>query len=237
MRVDCNEVGFTGSNVEAICRIAQSTKKTEDHTKGFIGEKGIGFKSVFKVADVVWISSNNYSFKFDREKILGMITPIWDPFPIDHLQPGKTQFYLLMAAQSDELNIKKELESLDSTLLLFLRKLRRIKISTTSSLHFSQHDEPQHCVVLSRSRREICGGEALELRRRDGDASTSDLYIIIRHNVTNLPIEEKRPKVSESEIVLAFPVNTSNQPVVRDQKVHAFLPIRRYGFAVRLGHL
>lgn len=55
--VGCNELGFTAANVEAICRIAASTKKVEGSQKGYIGEKGIGFKSVFKVADSVWIKS------------------------------------------------------------------------------------------------------------------------------------------------------------------------------------
>ena len=53
----CNEQGFSAANVKAIYRIAGSTKKVEGAAKGYIGEKGIGFKSVFKVADVVWVKS------------------------------------------------------------------------------------------------------------------------------------------------------------------------------------
>ncbi|KAK6410617.1 hypothetical protein LTR95_018195, partial [Oleoguttula sp. CCFEE 5521] len=66
--VACNEVGFTPANVRAICRIADSTKKIESAHKGYIGEKGIGFKSVFKVADVVSIQSGAVSFQFDKTK-------------------------------------------------------------------------------------------------------------------------------------------------------------------------
>lgn len=33
-------------NVRAICSVAHSTKKNTGSGKGFIGEKGIGFKSV-----------------------------------------------------------------------------------------------------------------------------------------------------------------------------------------------
>lgn len=47
--VGCNEAGFSEDNVRSICRIASSTKNVENNRKGYIGEKGIGFKSVFKV--------------------------------------------------------------------------------------------------------------------------------------------------------------------------------------------
>ncbi|GAB1737635.1 hypothetical protein NU219Hw_g2051t1 [Hortaea werneckii] len=73
--IGSNEVGFTAANVQAICRIACSTKKVEGSQKGYIGEKGIGFKAVFKVADMVWIKSVALSFAFDRTKPLGMIAP------------------------------------------------------------------------------------------------------------------------------------------------------------------
>ena len=39
-----NEVGFQLSNVQSLCSVGQSTKN--DRSQGYIGEKGIGFKSV-----------------------------------------------------------------------------------------------------------------------------------------------------------------------------------------------
>ncbi|MCJ1319566.1 hypothetical protein MMC15_004902 [Xylographa vitiligo] len=65
LRVDCNEKGFSEANVKAICSIGQSTTPV----KGCIGEKGIGFKSCWKFAKTVAISSGPYSFKFDRARI------------------------------------------------------------------------------------------------------------------------------------------------------------------------
>ena len=47
--VDCNEDGFTRENVEAICNVGASTK-TRNNSQYYIGEKSIGFKSVFMVA-------------------------------------------------------------------------------------------------------------------------------------------------------------------------------------------
>ena len=47
---DNNEVGFSPRNVESLCSIGGSTKSDAAH---YIGRKGIGFKSVFKVRPTV----------------------------------------------------------------------------------------------------------------------------------------------------------------------------------------
>lgn len=73
----------------ALCHIGNSTKKPIDQRKGFIGERGIGFKSVFKVADIVHISSSAYSFGFDRSKPLGMISPMTESSPSAHYTEGQ----------------------------------------------------------------------------------------------------------------------------------------------------
>jgi hypothetical protein len=48
-----NEVGFTAANIRALCDVGSSTKAGVN--TGYIGHKGIGFKSVFRVSwkDVV----------------------------------------------------------------------------------------------------------------------------------------------------------------------------------------
>ena len=42
-----NERGFSAENIRALCDIGNSTKKGSN--AGYIGQKGIGFKSVFRV--------------------------------------------------------------------------------------------------------------------------------------------------------------------------------------------
>lgn len=42
-----NEQGFTAQNIRALCDVGNSTKKGLN--AGYIGQKGIGFKSVFRV--------------------------------------------------------------------------------------------------------------------------------------------------------------------------------------------
>ena len=77
--IDSNEDGFLEENVEAICKVGASTKKG---VRGYIGEKGIGFKSVFKIASRVRVQSGPFSFSFNcggnDEDGMGMVTPFND---------------------------------------------------------------------------------------------------------------------------------------------------------------
>src|SRR5665213_1578954 len=59
-----DEAGFERAHVESLCDIGNSTKHNRE---GYIGEKGIGFKSVFLISDRPHIISNGYSFHFRRD--------------------------------------------------------------------------------------------------------------------------------------------------------------------------
>jgi HSP90 family molecular chaperone len=50
--MECNEDGFTAKNLTVICDVGKSSKLG---AQGYIGEKGIGFKSVFMAAYKVHI--------------------------------------------------------------------------------------------------------------------------------------------------------------------------------------
>jgi hypothetical protein len=221
LRVDCNENGFNPKNIEAICSIGSSTKTGIDNSSRYVGEKGIGFKSVFKVADVVYISSGHYTFKFDRHATIGMIAPIWCDFPV-HRRRGCTSFYLQLAQRYDQKELRDELSSLDARMLVFLRQLRRIQIN----IRFGQSIERE---LTRPNDREEAMGMVVTLRQ----GTEVIRYIVMRHNITSLPSEEKRQGVNQTEMLLAFPVNGSNVPVLKSQQVYAFLPIRDYGFQVR----
>ena len=223
LRIDCNETGFKAKNVEAICRVGSSTKLAKDGDNPFIGEKGIGFKSVFKVADVVYIKSGYYSFKFDKgNDYLGIITPIWStnlPFcPRD----GYTTFYLQLSPNCNSTALKHRLMELDHRMLIFLRQLRhiRIKIDSEPPIDLKRTADVQD---VAGRRIEILQGNRLQR------------YIVSTHLQTNLPTTVKRREgISNSEILLAFPLDTSGAPTVASQHVYAFLPIRDYGLPVFL---
>lgn len=194
LRVDCNEVGFTADNVEAICTIRGSTKSGHNHI-GRTGEKGIGFKSVFKIADVVWISSREFSFKFDKNIDFGIIAPIWERFPRPVLEKH-TSYLLHLDKNCDEDQMIENLRNFDHTCLLFLRRLRQI------TLNIAMDGQLQ----------------TIEIRRRDGIDENGSVtiiemgerkfkYMTIKQTVDNLPREVKRIGVGSSELILAFPLH------------------------------
>jgi len=60
-----NEIGFNDEDVRALCNVGDSTKGSGGGA--YIGQKGIGFKSVFSVSNEPAIHSNGYHFKLDLE--------------------------------------------------------------------------------------------------------------------------------------------------------------------------
>lgn len=219
LRLDCNERGFTKANVEAICRSGKSSKKGANKSAGYIGEKGIGFKSVFRVSKAVWIKSGHYRFKFNRDTPLGMVIPCWEPFPEQPLDHYNTSFLFHLSEDYNETELTKTLSQLDSRLLMFLRKLKRVEINiNTASTSLSTR------VMTRREESKISRELSMD------DQVTS--YFVHHHHFTKLPVEERRPGASTSDITLAFPFNTAGgvtQPAPQEQPVYAFLPIRPYG--------
>jgi len=224
LRVDCNEIGFQPDQIEAICTIAWSTKKRSSDSTYYVGEKGIGFKSVFKAADVVWICSGYYQFKFDRNAILGMIAPVWEKFPEDPI-PGHTSFLLKLSSKCNRKELAQEIQSLQPTLLIFLRKLRtlKLKIGTGNPSGLQNWEN-----TLSRADGTERGFSVTSLKEKENVSR----YILCKKKISGLPKEEKRPGVSQSELVLAFPVTQNYEPKPSPQSVYSFLPVRNYGFEV-----
>ena len=230
LRIDCNEVGFDKSNVEALCRIGFSTKTNSDRTRGFIGEKGIGFKSVFKVADELHISSKAYSFKFDGREMLGMIVPIIEGFPPAHREVGQTQMLLKIKTTAIYTQISDDVQKLDPRILIFLRKLRKIAVSTRFGTRISSIRR-----VLRDS--DFDGGETAILRtfsfRSTADTDeTNERYIIVRRTESPRGKDERRENLTSTETVLAFPVDDMMRPLLRSQQTYAHLPIDDHGFHV-----
>ncbi|RSM02003.1 hypothetical protein CDV31_011086 [Fusarium ambrosium] len=197
LRVDCNETGFTESNVRAICKIGESTKAGHGRSARYVGEKGIGFKSIFKIT-----SESEF------------------PEPI---RPGYTSFYLRLSGDSNEDRIAHDIQHLDPTMLLFLRRLREI------NLNVMLIDGKMWTRTLRREDVWTPDGFTTYLHR----GPTMSNYIIVKHFVSKLPEDKDRLGVVESEISLAFPPlhETSDG---HTHAVYAFLPIRDYGFKV--GH-
>jgi hypothetical protein len=127
--VDSNQDHFEVANVEAICATGESSKKDNPDT---IGEKGLGFKSVFGVANQVHVQSGLWSFRFEHPKNdegLGMVTPLWtDP---NALPAGVKTRFKLRYAEEDK-NMQKQLVAefakLPETVIFSLKKVEELRI-------------------------------------------------------------------------------------------------------------
>ena len=123
-----NEVGFSPFNVFAITGIAEAAKNVSA-SKNEIGEKGIGFKSVFGVASRVLIRSGWFSFELFKENFT---------IPVAAYQNNQyctgTQMTLFVPGRAKEIygQIRDQYcrkESLFSkNPLLFLNKLTSLKL-------------------------------------------------------------------------------------------------------------
>ena len=108
---------FDDSNLEAICGI-RSSKKPERGTLGYLG---IGFKSVFKVADCAEIYSNGYSFKFDRNNpewsghaadTPWHVIPIWIEQTSEPIEADKTTFIIQLRNEEAHAHLMEGLKSI-----------------------------------------------------------------------------------------------------------------------------
>ncbi|KAB8254531.1 hypothetical protein BDV32DRAFT_132200 [Aspergillus pseudonomiae] len=236
--VECNEDGFRTEDLSAICSVGESSKAA---SHGYIGAKGIRFKSVFMAAWKVRIQSGNFSFHF-KHRIgdlgLGMVLPVWED-PDDECPDRLTRMTLYLhtegephALQHLRQTIFQQLGDLQQTSLLFLKNLKQIGIffydgsgemqrSKTFRVH---HAAPGHSVFVEAS---VVDG--------DGNSTTAEQrYHVTRHTVTGLPTSDSRnipgtqesgTTFSEAEVVLAFPLTVDSRPLLEKQEIYAFLPV------------
>ena len=228
--VDSNEDGFSPEDIWAICRINASTKT---NVRGYIGEKGIGFKSVFKVAKKVHVQSEPYSFAFEYEHDknddgLGMVTPMNE----DHLDvPNgvRTRIILHLLSSCDRAALCKEFLDLPDTLLLFLRKLKRLSIRMSlPDLHESEHQYSLHSSANRVTIDKTVGSIS--------SSSSSRHYWITRRWVTGMPADPARKKINGAEVVLAFPLDADDVPIIEENHIFAYLPLRKVGYKVSIAH-
>ena len=125
-----NECGFQKKNVRSITAIGESTKKQLRTGSFEIGEKGIGFKTVFAVADSVDVHSNEFHFRLKAE------TPtIPDKIaPIDEDSTGTKMVFSLRKRLSTRFETDTVL-----ALCICLRKLKDININGTK-IHIEDVD-------------------------------------------------------------------------------------------------
>jgi len=246
IEIRSNEVGFTSSDVRALCDVDQSTKKGSKDT---IGEKGIGFKSVFKLADTVHIRSNGFHFLFDKNNgPFGMVLPIWRELRGGLGKSADSVILLRIPSRSNIKPIHESMEGIQPTMLLFLRKISQLSVSTPRFLKRFSCSTRDESIVTITSREwndmdlideELGYGTSDKVDPTD-DAVVleeaadvqSQRYFLCRRTFTLYVEEPRRPNAGPTEISVAVPFGRN--AIIKTQDVHAFLPIRDYGFKVRL---
>ena len=232
--VDSNEDGFSKSNIRAICSVGNSTKK---HSAGYIGEKGIGFKSVFKIAQKVHIHSGPFSFAFshtrdDDDDGLGMITPYYED--AEELPMGvRTRMTLTLSDATKAKERASELRDVPDTFLMFLSRLQRLSIEL-----YPPDDVPMAIQYSKRETKEngLYMTFLTKTTRKGKEESTSERkYYTMKSAVHDLPFDEARKdkqgnSIDRATVILAFPVDKHDKPVLEPQYTYAFLPLRRAGF-------
>ncbi|XP_068715873.1 uncharacterized protein [Montipora foliosa] len=242
-----NEVGFMEKNIRALCDVGKSTKGA--HRYGYIGQKGIGFKSVFRVSDCPEVHSNGYHIRFDAKSgPIGYILPKWigeghgaDADEFDGVTD--TEDEKQEDASSSEydrwstrivLPLKEEHQGMEKSslaarfrdvhpsLLLFLHRLRVIHII-----------DQVNNTSLEMTRRDL-GNNIMELSHTRG----KDRWLVIKKELDASHIQTK-VNVEVTELALAFPLfrdadqETSlgrRHQTLPQQNVFAYLPLRSYGF-------
>jgi len=130
---------FNFNNVYSLCAV-NAEDKVDDFDK--IGFKGIGFKSVFKANEFVYLKSGNYSFRFDKAfhhaEYPWQLMPIWTDYNDLEISLKNNSRFLnsnvaiaLKPRNPDKILIEysETLELfVDERILLFLRNVEKVNV-------------------------------------------------------------------------------------------------------------
>ncbi|CAF1202196.1 unnamed protein product [Adineta steineri] len=221
-----NELGFQENNIQALCDIGKSTKGK--HQYGYIGQKGIGFKSVFTVCDHPEIYSNGYQICFDAHNgSIGYILPNWlsTECKDNEYLSWTTRICLPLKSENEmqkhkSRSLTESFNDIHPSLLLFLNRLRSIIIDNrlTQSKHiYERFDIPGTSIV------EIHCGQMIE-----------KWFVIKKQLIIPDEIKTNLDNIIEvTEIALAFPlheIKNNGEIKLIKQDVYAYLPLRTFGF-------
>ncbi|EEF44191.1 conserved hypothetical protein [Ricinus communis] len=222
-----NEQGFLAQNIRALCDVGNSTKKASG--TGYIGQKGIGFKSVFRVTDAPEIHSNGFHIKFDISEgqigfVLPTVVPACDVDLFSRLVSRETGqkdkkhwntcIVLPFRSKLSEETAMKMFADLHPSLLLFLHRLQCIMFRNmlNDSLLVMRKEILQDGII-----KVSCGKDKMT-------------WLVASQK---LQAHASRPKVQTTEIAVAFTLEESENgdyyPRLDQQPVFAFLPLRTYG--------
>ncbi|XP_068664998.1 uncharacterized protein [Aristolochia californica] len=239
-----NEKGFFEKNIDSICSVGKSTKKGK-RQQGYIGEKGIGFKSVFLITSRPFIFSNGYQIGFNEDPLSdydvpGYIVPEWVEekptlsdikhiYGADKILPTTT---VILPLKSEKVaRVKQQLSNIHPEVLLFLSKIRQLSVR--------EHTEDPGC---NTQRAISMTSETNYEERKSINAVSSTLHLSAKENSDGekeecvyymwrqkFPVKlenqvVRRNEIEEWVITLAFPYGDRMKRGMRSPGVYAYLP-------------
>ncbi|XP_071694362.1 uncharacterized protein [Rutidosis leptorrhynchoides] len=240
-----NEKGFSRKNIESICSVGRSTKKgLRKRKRGYIGEKGIGFKSVFLITSQPYIFSNGYKIRFNEKPCqlcnVGYIVPEWveDESILSSIRRiyGSTSTLpttaLVLPLKPDKFKpAKDQLSTVHPEVLLFLSKIKRLSVK-------ENNEDPKLNTVSAIS----ISSEKNFVTQKSMDAESYTLYLTAddttnkddtecdyymwkqRFPVKNENRVDVRSDVEEWAITLAFPNGERLKRGSSMPGIYSFLP-------------
>ncbi|KAL1810439.1 hypothetical protein ACET3Z_027429 [Daucus carota] len=239
-----NERGFTPRNIESICSVGRSTKKG-NRRRGYIGEKGIGFKSVFLITAQPYIFSNGYQIRFTEGPCphcnVGYIVPEWVEMnptlsvieSIHGIGTALPTTTIILPLKADKVKpVKNQLSNIHPEILLFLTKIKRLsvrednedsKLNTVSAISISSE--------TNFVTRKNIDAESYMLYLSADDTGDDDLEKECGYHMwrQRFPVKkdhkvERRMEVEEWVITLAFPSGKRLLRGLQSPGIYAFLP-------------
>lgn len=61
---------------------------------------------------------------------------------------------------------------------------------------------------------------------------TTQKFWMARKVATDMPADRARKGIKNAEVVLAFPLDENESPLIAEQQAFAFLPLRKAGYTV-----
>ena len=213
--IENNEIGFQPDNIDAICDVGQSTKTKQE---GYIGEKGIGFKSVFQVTSNPHVFSNGYSIRLpesDSLTALGYIVPVW----VDRIPPrinGGCTTIILPLKPGCFSELSNSLRSVAAETILFLKKLKSLSIQIDGAYQCTVIKEDSAAPLVHLLCEIVADSEAVP--------SPGESYWVKTLTFQRPPeiSAAKREKIVERDITVALPLS---QTVDSRGDIYAYLPV------------
>lgn len=237
-----NELGFTKRNIESLCSIGRSTKKGK-RQGGYIGEKGIGFKSVFLITKQPYIFSNGYKIRFNEipphGTKIGYIVPEWiDEKPsIEDLQevygcelPNTIIILPLRPEKVDA--VKEQLANIHPEVILFMSKIRKLSVrdyNEDSALNRVNAIRVSRETEFRTTKNEHSQSFILHLSAQENEEMENECSYYMWRQC--FPVQEQsrieeRKDMDKSVITLAFPfeerLNRAENKIASG--IYAFLP-------------